>query len=90
MGPIIGGAIASAGAWRWIFWLNLPICAFAAVMVTVFLKVKTPEGSVSQKLARMDWMYSYLPFLLHNPLSHEGNGSAEVSSPSLEAQLQSY
>jgi len=26
MGPVLGGIILSTLGWRWIFWLNIPIC----------------------------------------------------------------
>jgi MFS family permease len=29
LGPVIGGAIISAGGWRWIFYINLPVGAAA-------------------------------------------------------------
>ena len=36
--------------------LNLPICAIAALLVLVFLKLRAPKGSFAEKLSRMDWM----------------------------------
>lgn len=29
LGPVLGGFILSSIGWRWIFWLNIPICLFA-------------------------------------------------------------
>ena len=36
--------------------LNLPLAGIAFVLVAVFLRVKTPEGSMRDKLARVDWL----------------------------------
>ncbi|MGN2642270.1 MFS transporter [Nocardia takedensis] len=30
IGPAVGALVLDAGGWRWIFWLNLPICALVA------------------------------------------------------------
>lgn len=35
VGPPISGALTSAGQYRWLFWMNLPIGAFALTLVTV-------------------------------------------------------
>ncbi|TFY60742.1 hypothetical protein EVG20_g7308 [Dentipellis fragilis] len=55
VGPPIGGALASS-AWRWLFFLNLPVTAIAFVLVLFFLRVRTPEGRIRDKLARVDWI----------------------------------
>jgi len=56
IGPTVGGALASAGQWRWLFYLNLPICGIAILMVTLFLRLPTPPGTFSEKIRRMDWL----------------------------------
>ncbi|KAJ7141915.1 major facilitator superfamily domain-containing protein [Mycena crocata] len=55
-GPVIGGSLAERGQWRWLFYLNLPICALAATLVTIFLRFKTPQAPLREKLKRMDWI----------------------------------
>ncbi|KAI0345553.1 Mfs1.2 [Trametopsis cervina] len=56
IGPLVGGALTEAGQWRWLFYLNLPVCGVAGLFVLLFLKLKTPEGSLREKLSRMDWI----------------------------------
>ncbi|KAA1472296.1 MFS multidrug transporter [Dentipellis sp. KUC8613] len=55
VGPPIGGALASS-SWRWLFFLNLPITFISFVLVLFFLRVRSPEGSMKEKLARVDWI----------------------------------
>ncbi|KAJ7183768.1 major facilitator superfamily domain-containing protein [Mycena filopes] len=60
IGPVIGGVLAQHGAWRWLFYLNIFTSGFAALMVVFFLHLKTPEGTMKEKLARMDWIGNFL------------------------------
>ncbi|GHO76891.1 MFS transporter [Ktedonobacter sp. SOSP1-85] len=39
-GPVVGGAIAGGLAWRWIFWLNVPI----GLLVIVLVSLRVPES----------------------------------------------
>ena len=57
LGPVVGGAIAQEN-WRWIFYLNLPICGVALVMLCTFMTMKTGAPSSSQSkwgVPRLDW-----------------------------------
>ncbi|KAJ7589103.1 Mfs1.2 [Mycena floridula] len=56
LGPLIGGALATAGQWRWVFYLNLPICAVSIGLVIVFLRLPTLPGTLKEKLGQMDWI----------------------------------
>ncbi|ORY69454.1 iron permease [Leucosporidium creatinivorum] len=56
IGPPIGGALASAGQWRWLFYLNLPLTAIAIVLVFFFLRIKEPQTTMKEKLAQMDYV----------------------------------
>ncbi|KAJ7347809.1 hypothetical protein DFH08DRAFT_808586 [Mycena albidolilacea] len=55
---IMGGALASQGnkAWRWLFYLNLPLAGVAFTLVVRYLSVNHPEGAIRHKLAQVDWL----------------------------------
>jgi EmrB/QacA subfamily drug resistance transporter len=42
VGPIIGGGLVEGLSWRWIFFVNLPLCAIAVVMTLRFLRADQP------------------------------------------------
>ncbi|OSC98516.1 iron permease [Trametes coccinea BRFM310] len=56
MGPIIGGSFAEKATWRWLFYLNLPLSGVAFFLVAIFLRVRTPGGSLREKLSRIDYV----------------------------------
>ncbi|KZP08866.1 iron permease [Athelia psychrophila] len=60
VGPLIGGALAERGAWRWLFYLNLFTTAVAAAFMLILLRLKNPPGTIREKLARMDWIGNVL------------------------------
>src|SRR5436189_174175 len=51
MGPLLGGVLTDELTWRWIFFLNVPISAFA-VLVT-WLKVHQPQPEEADR--RIDY-----------------------------------
>ncbi|VDC06039.1 unnamed protein product [Peniophora sp. CBMAI 1063] len=60
IGPTVGGVIANAGAWRWLFYLNLPVSGIAFALVFVFFKVKAPRSTFGMKMRRIDWIITII------------------------------
>ncbi|TCD70608.1 hypothetical protein EIP91_002638 [Steccherinum ochraceum] len=54
--PLVAGALAQHGQWRWFFYMNLPISGAALVAVLVFVTLPTPPGTFMEKLLRIDWI----------------------------------
>ena len=51
LGPVLGGLILSAGSWRWIFFINIPIGIFGALWGYISLKEMSSRGAGE----RFDW-----------------------------------
>lgn len=55
LGPILGGLLTQYATWRWIEWINLLLSAIGLVLVIFFLKLKSIDQPLRQKLGRLDW-----------------------------------
>ncbi|KAJ6567332.1 Mfs1.2 [Mycena vulgaris] len=60
IGPVVGGALAQQGQWRWIFYMNIPIAAFSFFMTLFTLRLPIPPGTMKEKLMKIDWGYAYI------------------------------
>ncbi|AEO63064.1 uncharacterized protein THITE_120899 [Thermothielavioides terrestris NRRL 8126] len=54
IGPGVGGALAEKD-WRWIFYLNIPICGVALGIILAFMRVKTGQKG-SYKFRQIDYL----------------------------------
>jgi len=56
VGPLLGGVFTQYLNWRWIFWINLPCCFAAFVVLYMFLNTtQTPTTNLRQG-RKMDWV----------------------------------
>ncbi|NYF16900.1 MFS family permease [Microbacterium sp. AK009] len=53
LGPIVGGLLASTIGWPWVFWLNIPLAAVAALGTARVRDSRNPEAGSS--LRTIDW-----------------------------------
>jgi EmrB/QacA subfamily drug resistance transporter len=64
MGPVLGGALAEAN-WRWIFYMNIPICGVALVAILLFMRLqKSTEPQGIDVLGNLIFIPSVLAVLL--------------------------
>ncbi|PYI03527.1 MFS general substrate transporter [Aspergillus sclerotiicarbonarius CBS 121057] len=54
LGPVIDGLMTQRVTWRWIFYLNLPICAAALLLLIPFFHVNCKKESIRNMLRRID------------------------------------
>ncbi|KAG6861124.1 hypothetical protein C0995_003576 [Termitomyces sp. Mi166 len=54
--PFVAGGLSEKASWRWLFYINLPLCGLAFGVVTLFLRLKTPTETFRSKFFKIDWI----------------------------------
>lgn len=55
VGPILGGVLTDLASWRWCWWINLPVCGMAGVLLLLFLDVHNPRTPFVAGVKAIDW-----------------------------------
>ena len=57
IGPVLGGVFTQHVTWRWVFYVNLPICGIALGLIVPFLNLKYHrQGTIVDRIKRIDWI----------------------------------
>ncbi|KAF8846808.1 putative MFS transporter [Acephala macrosclerotiorum] len=55
IGPVLGGLLTEYASWRWCWWINLPCCFIAFVLLVSFLDVHNPKTPLKDGIKAVDW-----------------------------------
>ncbi len=55
IGPFLGGLLTDYASWRWCWWINLPCCSLAFIILLLFLDVHNPKTPLKEGMIAIDW-----------------------------------
>ncbi|KAK8115463.1 Major facilitator superfamily domain- general substrate transporter [Apiospora sp. TS-2023a] len=56
LGPTFGGLFSTYATWRWIGWVNIPLLGVSLPLIFVFLRLRTLNTTLSEKVSGLDWI----------------------------------
>ncbi|KAL7423361.1 hypothetical protein Q5752_002664 [Cryptotrichosporon argae] len=87
LGPEIGGALAQAAGWRWVFWITVPVSLACVAVIQLAVPLKSPPGAWREKARMVDWAGSALALAgavcVLVPVSSAGSAFAWDSATSI-------
>lgn len=87
LGPVLGGIILTSLSWRWIFYVNIPICILALVLAWWGLPTNEPSKSKQSidiiGILLLSPSFTLLVYGISQIKSHGGFSSSEVIVPIL-------